>query len=74
LKNTLRIALSLEKKAPLKYVQFLEATTKARILEKDGGQWRFRHQLLQDYFAQLYEKNDESTNSKELKAPSGEKT
>lgn len=50
----LRIALTIEKKAPLKYVQFLNAATKVRILEKDGGHWRFRHQLIQDYFAHLY--------------------
>jgi len=52
----LRIALTIEKKAPLKYVKFLNAATKARILEKDGGHWRFRHQLIQDYFAQLHQK------------------
>ena len=50
----LRIGLALEKKAPLKYVKFLNAATKARILEKDGGHWRFRHQLIQDYFGELY--------------------
>ncbi len=49
----LRTALSLEKKAPLRYVKFLNEATEARILERDGGQWRFRHQLLQDYFAKL---------------------
>jgi len=53
----LRIALNLEKKAPLQYVKFLNTTTKARILERDGGHWRFRHQLIQDYFAQRYEKD-----------------
>jgi len=52
----LRIALTLEKKVPLKYVNFLNAATKARILERDGGHWRFRHQLIQDYFAKLYQK------------------
>ena len=51
----LRIALALEKKAPLKYVKFLNSATEVRILEKDGGYWRFRHQLIQDYFAELYE-------------------
>jgi len=52
----LRVAINIEKKAPLQYVKFLNAATKARILEKDGGHWRFRHQLIQDYFAQRYKK------------------
>lgn len=47
----LRLCLYLEGAMPLKYVTFLNHATEARILEKDGGQWRFRHQYLQDYFA-----------------------
>ena len=40
---------------PLKYATFLDYAAEARILEKDGGHWRFRHQNLQDYFANLDE-------------------
>lgn len=29
--------------------------SKLCILEQDGGQWRFRHQVLQDYFAERYD-------------------
>ncbi|HEV2704390.1 MAG TPA: NACHT domain-containing protein [Pyrinomonadaceae bacterium] len=48
----LRIALYLEGVMPLRYATFLDYAADARILEKDGGQWRFRHQNLQEYFAQ----------------------
>jgi hypothetical protein len=47
----LRICLTLEGSMPLRYADFLSYATELRILEKDGGQWRFRHQILQDYFA-----------------------
>lgn len=50
----LRLCLFLEKKLPLQFVHFLQYATQARILEQDGGQWRFRHQILQDYFAERY--------------------
>lgn len=46
----LRICLAFEDKMPLRYVTFLDYATSLRILEKDGGHWRFRHQFLQDYF------------------------
>lgn len=49
----LRFCLFLESAMPLKYVTFLDYAAEARILEKDGGQWRFRHQNLQEYFASL---------------------
>jgi len=39
---------------PLRWVSFFKYATSARILEQDGGQWRFRHQILQDYFAGRY--------------------
>jgi len=47
----LRLCLYLEGAIPLRYVRFLDYATASRILEKDGGQWRFRHQYLQDYFS-----------------------
>ncbi len=47
----LRISLYLEGSVPAKYVTFLNHCAEARILEKDGGHWRFRHQNLQEYFA-----------------------
>lgn len=36
---------------PLRLVRFLNEATKYHILESDGGTWRFRHKILQDYFA-----------------------
>jgi hypothetical protein len=49
----LRLCFYLEGKMPLKYATFLDYASEARILEKDGGQWRFRHQNLQEYFGNL---------------------
>jgi hypothetical protein len=49
----LRFCLYLEGAMPLKYVTFLDYAARAGILEKDGGFWRFRHQNLQEYFANL---------------------
>ncbi|MEA2174538.1 MAG: hypothetical protein QOD00_2130, partial [Blastocatellia bacterium] len=46
----LRFCLYLEGSMPLQYATFLNYVAEARILEKDGGQWRFRHQILQDHF------------------------
>lgn len=46
----LRLALYLEGATPLRYVKFLNYASDLRILERDGGQWRFRHQKLQTYF------------------------
>lgn len=46
----LRIGLTYENKTPLRYVRFLNFACEARILEKDGGHWRFRHEILQDFF------------------------
>jgi hypothetical protein len=48
----LRIALYFEDAMPLKYVTFLEYASRLRILEEEGGQWRFRHENLQRYFAE----------------------
>lgn len=49
----LRFCFWIEGAMPLKYATFLDYAAEARILEKDGGQWRFRHQNLQEYFANL---------------------
>jgi hypothetical protein len=38
---------------PFKIVSFLNAMTAHHILESDGATWRFRHRILQEYFAQL---------------------
>lgn len=51
----LRFCLYWEKKLPLRLVSFFTYATAARILEQDGGQWRFRHQILQDYFAKKWQ-------------------
>lgn len=48
-----RFCFYLEGTMPLRYAAFLDYASEARILEKDGGQWRFRHQNLQEYFASL---------------------
>ena len=49
----LRFCLSVADVIPLRYAAFLDYAAKLRVLEKDGGQWRFRHQNLQEYFAKL---------------------
>jgi hypothetical protein len=49
----LRLCLYFEGAMPLKYATFLDYAASARILEKDGGHWRFRHQKLQEHFANL---------------------
>ena len=46
----LRICLIISNKIPIRFAKFLDYSADATILEKDGGQWRFRHQYLQDYF------------------------
>jgi hypothetical protein len=53
----LRCCFFIEGSIPLRYEAFLNYATKLRILERDSGTWRFRHQILQDYFA------DESSHS-----------
>jgi hypothetical protein len=35
---------------PKDWVRFLQTATEHHILESDGGSWRFRHRILQDYF------------------------
>lgn len=46
----LRLSLYCEGAIPLRFATFLDYAADAGILEKDGGQWRFRHQNLQDFF------------------------
>lgn len=49
----LRFCFYCENAMPLKYATFLDYAAQLRILEKDGGQWRFRHQNLHNYFVNL---------------------
>ncbi len=45
----LRLVLFMEGAIPWRLVTFLDTVAaKTGLLEKDGGQWRFRHQLIQD--------------------------
>ncbi|WP_367390113.1 hypothetical protein [Lewinella sp. LCG006] len=46
---------------PWRLVDFLNEATKNNILESDGGSWRFRHRILQDYFAEHWEKEYAAT-------------
>lgn len=56
---SLRIALWREGVIPLNYVRFLCQCHDALLLQRDGGIFRFRHPLLQDYFADLWEGAEE---------------
>ena len=49
----LRARLVLARCAPFRYVPFLEYATALLLLERNGGAYRFRHDLLQRYFADL---------------------
>ncbi|MBK8564917.1 MAG: NACHT domain-containing protein [Saprospiraceae bacterium] len=52
----LRLALTFEKSLPLRLVTFLDHTAaRTGLLLKDGGQWRFRHQLILDELAEWFE-------------------
>ena len=42
--------------APWDYVRFLDHATKRIFLRKVGGGYIFIHRLLQDYFAELWER------------------
>ena len=44
---------------PFRLVDFLNTMTERHILESDGATWRFRHKIIQDYFAELWEKEYE---------------
>jgi len=39
---------------PLHLVDFLNEMTACHLLETDGATWRFRHRIIQDYFAGLW--------------------
>ena len=54
----LRVCLTLEGALPLHAASFLNYATDLGILERDGGQWRFRHQILQDHFARRNQDGD----------------
>jgi hypothetical protein len=49
----LRGQLAVDGFAPFRYVPFLEYATALLLLERNGGAYRFRHDLLQEYFASL---------------------
>jgi hypothetical protein len=42
---------------PLRFVKLLKQATSNHLLESDGGSWRFRHRILQDYLADYWEMN-----------------
>ncbi len=46
----LNICLWREKSLPFPMASFFDHCVTLRILEKDGGSWRFRHQIIHDYF------------------------
>ncbi|KAA3634971.1 MAG: NACHT domain-containing protein [Bacteroidetes bacterium] len=48
---------------PIKLVYFLNELTKNYLLESDGTNWRFRHKILQDYFADKWKGELENNNS-----------
>jgi GTPase SAR1 family protein len=48
----LRLCLFWEYRMPLRYARFLDYAADLGILERERGQWRFRHQILQVHFAQ----------------------
>jgi len=54
----LRLSVRLVKKFPLTWVKLLNQATDANILEQQNGQWRFRHQIIEDYFLREWRKNN----------------
>lgn len=52
----LRFLLFFESKTPLFYRRFLNKVSDTGIMEKEGGQWRFRHQFIYDNIANNYQK------------------
>ncbi|WP_375561957.1 NACHT domain-containing protein [Bernardetia sp. OM2101] len=45
------ILLIKSKKIPIGIIDFIDKVSQTGLMEKDGGQWRFRHQLIQDRLA-----------------------
>ncbi|MCF8247305.1 MAG: hypothetical protein K9J37_19890 [Saprospiraceae bacterium] len=43
---------------PLRLVHFLNEMTARHLLETDGATWRFRHRILQEYFAEQWKENE----------------
>ena len=58
----LRAQLAFEGFAPFRYVPFLEYATTLLFLERNGGAYRFRHDLLREYFAALIPTRDGASN------------
>lgn len=58
----LRINLFAQGCLPLRLVPFLREMTTRHLFESDGGSWRFRHRILQDYFIQKYSSASDKIN------------
>lgn len=54
----LRYLLFIKGYIPFKLVPFLNKLSKKHLLEKNGGIWRFRHRILQEYFAKIWKENE----------------
>ena len=55
----IRFQFSQKDLLPLRLLNFLNEMSKIHIMESDGANWRFRHQMLQDYFAKQWEESDQ---------------
>lgn len=49
----IRILIFSKNNLPFKFVTFFNILTQKRILEYEFGSWRFRHKIIQDYFAYM---------------------
>ena len=56
----LRYQLSQKGLIPIKFVTFLNEMADNHLLESDGATWRFRHRILQDYFAEMWKREYEN--------------
>lgn|GEM_PF-1381958 len=61
---SLRFVLWFQKVIPLRLRTFLNQSSKTGLLLKDGGKWRFRHQLIHDNLAEWFENNHSNLLSK----------
>ncbi len=52
----LRTILYFKGLIPARFCPFLNEVSKTNLMEKDGGQWRFRHQMIQEYLAKKYDR------------------
>lgn len=50
----IRLICAIKIDLPLRLATFLNEMTARHIFESDGGSWRFRHKILQDYFIQKH--------------------